>query len=98
MQNRKILKFLGNLDLLAACVLVVWLICLSFVGVVRRYIFRDPIAWMEEVQMLSFLSVVFLGAAPHSGAAPTLPLRSWWMPCPKRSVSSSSGSMCCWSC
>ena len=63
-------KFLGNLDLLAACVLVVWLICLTFVGVMRRYIFRDPIAWMEEVQMLSFLSVVFLGgsAAFRSGS------------------------------
>ena len=70
MQNRKILKFLGNLDLLAACVLVAWLICLTFVGVMRRYIFRDPIAWMEEVQMLSFLSVVFLGgsAAFRSGS------------------------------
>lgn len=70
MQNKKIWKFLGNLDMLAACILVVWLICLTFVGVMRRYIFRDPIAWMEEVQMLSFLSVVFLGgsAAFRSGS------------------------------
>ena len=63
MRKKKVLGVLGNLDLLVACVLVVWLICLTCVGVLKRYLFRDPIAWMEGVQLLSFLSVVFLGGS-----------------------------------
>lgn len=70
MQEKKPLKILGNLDVVAACVLLVGLIALTFVGVLKRYLFRSPITWMEEVQMLLFLWVVFLGgsAAFRSGS------------------------------
>lgn len=62
-------KVLGNLDVTAAVVVLIGLIILTFVGVFRRYLFRSPIAWMEEVQMILFLWVVFLaaGAAFRAG-------------------------------
>ena len=63
MQKNKALKVLGNLDMVFAGVLMVGLIVLTFVGVIRRYFLRDPITWMEEVQMLLFLWVVFLGGS-----------------------------------
>ena len=81
MQKNKALKVLGNLDMVFAGVLMVGLIVLTFVGVIRRYFLRDPITWMEEVQMLLFL-----------------PLKLWWMLCPRRSEASLSGSMYCWNC
>lgn len=68
-KKSKLSKALGNLDISVAGVLMVILILLTFVGVLKRYIFRDPIAWMEEVQPLLFLWVVFLvaGAAFREG-------------------------------
>lgn len=65
----KLSQILGNLDVSAACVLLAGLVVLTFAGVLKRYIFRDPIAWMEEVQPLLFLWMVFLaaGAAFRTG-------------------------------
>ena len=65
----KLAKILGNLDVSIACVMLAGLIVLTFAGVLKRYIFRDPIAWMEELQPLLFLWVVFLaaGAAFRTG-------------------------------
>ena len=42
---------------------MVCLVILTFVGVLKRYILRSPITWQEEVQMLLFLWVVFLGGS-----------------------------------
>ena len=65
----KLGKILGNLDVALACVVLGVLILLTFAGVLKRYIFRDPIAWMEELQPLLFLWVVMLaaGAAFRTG-------------------------------
>ncbi|MDD3347973.1 TRAP transporter small permease [Oscillibacter sp.] len=63
MQGKKAKKILGNLDVTIACVLIVCLILLTFVGVLKRYLLRSPITWMEEIQMLLFLWVVFLGGS-----------------------------------
>ncbi len=63
MREKKGMKILGNLDVTIACVMMVALIVLTFVGVLKRYIFRSPITWQEEVQMLLFLWVVFLGGS-----------------------------------
>lgn len=98
MQKNKALKVLGNLDMVFAGVLMVGLIVLTFVGVIRRYFLRDPITWMEEVQMLLFLWVVFLGGVPRFGRGRISPLKLWWMLCPRRSEASLSGSMYCWNC
>ncbi len=63
MKNNKALKVLGNLDLGLGCVMAAFLIVLTFVGVLMRYIMRSPITWQEEVQMLLFLWIVFLGGS-----------------------------------
>ena len=66
----KLARILGNLDVGLACLMLGGLIVLTFAGVLKRYIFRDPIAWMEELQPLLFLWVVMLaaGAAFRSGS------------------------------
>ncbi|MCI8574160.1 MAG: TRAP transporter small permease [Oscillibacter sp.] len=63
MKSNKTLKILGNLDVGVSCVMMVALVILTFVGVLMRYIMRSPITWQEEVQMLLFLWIVFLGGA-----------------------------------
>ena len=63
MKDNKTLKILGNLDVGVSCVMMVVLVALTFVGVLMRYIMRSPITWQEEVQMLLFLWIVFLGGA-----------------------------------
>ena len=63
MKNNKMLKVLGNLDLALGCVMAAVLIVLTFSGVLMRYILRSPITWQEEVQMLLFLWITFLGGS-----------------------------------
>ena len=63
MKSNKTLKILGNLDVGVSCVMMVALVILTFVCVLMRYIMRSPITWQEEVQMLLFLWIVFLGGA-----------------------------------
>ena len=63
MKSNKTLKILGNLNVGVSCVMMVALVILTFVGVLMRYIMRSPITWQEEVQMLLFLWIVFLGGA-----------------------------------
>jgi len=63
MKNNKALKVLCNLDLLLGCAMVAVLIVLTFSGVLMRYILRSPITWQEEIQMLLFLWITFLGGS-----------------------------------
>lgn len=63
MKNNKAMKILGNLDLGLGCVMAAVLILLTFAGVLMRYILRSPITWQEEVQMLLFLWITFLGGS-----------------------------------
>ncbi|MPM71311.1 hypothetical protein SDC9_118275 [bioreactor metagenome] len=55
------LQILGNLDLSFTVILLAGLIALTFAGVLKRYIFRSPISWMEEVQGLLFMWITFIG-------------------------------------
>ena len=55
------LQILGNLDWYFTVCLLVALIVLTFAGVLKRYIFRSPISWMEEVQGLLFMWITFVG-------------------------------------
>ena len=68
-ENGKLKSVLGNLDVWASVIVMLALLVLTFVGVLRRYIFRSPIAWMEEMQAMLFLSTIFLaaGAAFRTG-------------------------------
>ena len=51
---KKVGAFIGNLDIYLTCVLLVFLVGLTFVGVFTRYIFSEPIVWQEEVQLAVF--------------------------------------------
>lgn len=60
-KTRSPLRLLGNLDLYFTVLLLACLIALTFAGVLKRYIFRSPITWMEEVQALLFMWITFIG-------------------------------------
>lgn len=55
-------KTLANLDLIIAAIAFVCLVFVTFGGVIMRYVFSDPFIWAEEVQLWSFLWMIFLGA------------------------------------
>lgn len=62
--NKRIMKdIVGNLDIGIACVALMVLIVLTFLGVVMRYVFSNPYVWLEEVQIALFLWVAFLGSS-----------------------------------
>jgi len=64
------LKVLFNLDLLLASCMFVLLVSVTFIGVLMRYVINQPFIWLEEVQLLSFVWIVFLssGAAFRTGS------------------------------
>lgn len=56
-------KFLGNIVEWFAAMLVVALAVIVFVQVFNRYVLKSPLAWSEDLAMLLFQWVTFLGAA-----------------------------------
>lgn len=53
---------LKNLDLIIAGTASVFLVCVTFLGVIMRYCFNKPFIWEEEVQLACFVWIVFFGA------------------------------------
>lgn len=54
---------LGNLDLYFMVILLACLIVLTVAGVLKRYILRNPISWLEEIQALLFMWITFIGGS-----------------------------------
>ena len=54
---------LGNLDLYFMVILLACLIVLTVGGVLKRYILRNPISWLEEIQSLLFMWIPFIGGS-----------------------------------
>lgn len=54
---------LGNLDLYFMVILLTCLIVLTVGGVLKRYILRNPISWLEEIQALLFMWITFIGGS-----------------------------------
>ena len=54
---------LGNLDLYFMVILLACLIVLTVGGVLKRYILRKPISWLEEIQALLFMWITFIGGS-----------------------------------
>ncbi|MCD8352287.1 MAG: TRAP transporter small permease [Planctomycetaceae bacterium] len=52
-----------NLDLILAGVCLVALLCATIFGVIMRYVVNSPLTWMEEVQMLCIIWLVFFGGS-----------------------------------
>ncbi|HAR80546.1 MAG TPA: TRAP transporter small permease [Succinivibrionaceae bacterium] len=55
-------SILINLDLFCAGLALIVLVAVSFATVVSRYIFDSPLMWSEEIQVLCFMWISFLGA------------------------------------
>lgn len=56
-------KFFANIVEVMAAILVVSLAVVVFLQVFNRYVLKSPLAWSEDLAMLLFQWVVFLGAA-----------------------------------
>ena len=54
---------LGNLDLYFMVILLACMIVLTVGGVLKRYILRNPISWLEEIQALLFMWITFIGGS-----------------------------------
>lgn len=61
-KKKQILKFLGNLDVFVASIVLVVLVVLTSLGVVMRYVMKHPFTWLEEVQLFCMVWIVFCGA------------------------------------
>ena len=61
MLKKNLIKIL-EVDLAIAGVTLGFLILITFVNVMARYIFNRPIYWGEEVQVICLIVVVFFGA------------------------------------
>ena len=61
---------IGNLDIAVAGIALVVLICLTFCGVIMRYVVGKPFTWLEEVQLFCMVWIVFAasGAAFRTGS------------------------------
>ena len=55
-------KILANIDITVTSIVMSFLVVLTFFGVVFRYALNRPIMWMEEVQLMCIVWVVY-GAA-----------------------------------
>lgn len=60
--KKKFKTIFSNLDLIVTSVVLAALVGLTFISVVMRYIFFQPIAWLEEVQLWCMVWLVYLGA------------------------------------
>ena len=59
----KNIKKILEIDYVISAVCLVALVLLTITGVVMRYIFNNPIAWLEEVQSALILWTVFFGGS-----------------------------------
>lgn len=64
MEKNKFLKFLGNIDIIVAGIMLAILIILTFLGVIYRYVLAAPFTWLEEVQTSCLVWIVFAAAGP----------------------------------
>lgn len=59
--KKKIVSIL-NMDYIISILSLIVLVGVTFLGVIMRYFFNNPILWQEEVQLLCFLWIIFFGA------------------------------------
>lgn len=68
--GKGIVQILTNLDMYFSAVTMFIMIVVTFTGVIFRYIFSQPFTWLEEVQKICLIWIVFLtgGVAFRKGA------------------------------
>lgn len=62
MLKNKYLNYLLNMDLVLTGITFIILVSITFAGVIMRYFFNNPFVWLEEVQLMCFVWIVFFGA------------------------------------
>ncbi|SMP40377.1 TRAP-type C4-dicarboxylate transport system, small permease component [Anoxynatronum buryatiense] len=62
MVKNKPLNYLLNLDLVLTGATFLVLVTITFAGVIMRYFVNRPLVWLEEVQLMCFVWIVFFGA------------------------------------
>ena len=60
--NEKILDILDKIEVAVASLVLLVLICVTFFGVLMRYIFNNPFTWEEELQLACMVWITFLAA------------------------------------
>lgn len=50
-----------QIDTMISVVALIVLICITFIGVVFRYVLGTPFSWLEEVQLALIIWIVFCG-------------------------------------
>lgn len=53
--------FVLNIDFVIAGAGFIFLVGVTFAGVVMRYVFKAPFSWLEEVQLMCFIWMAFMG-------------------------------------
>ena len=62
MTMKKILDILDKIEVAVASLVLLVLICVTFFGVLMRYIFNNPFTWEEELQLACMVWITFLAA------------------------------------
>jgi TRAP-type C4-dicarboxylate transport system permease small subunit len=57
------IRAVKNIDLWIAAAAMIFLVGLTFTGVIMRYRMNKPITWLEEVQFILIVWVAFFGAS-----------------------------------
>lgn len=57
------LNKLLNIDTFVSSIMLIFLIVLTFAGVIARRVFNSPFTWMEEVQLACMVWIVFAGGS-----------------------------------
>lgn len=60
-RKRNLLNSILYVDYIIAGGAFIILVGITFVGVIMRYVFRAPFAWLEEVQLFCFIWMAFMG-------------------------------------
>ena len=61
MKNLK--KFVCNLDVIISGLSLCAIVVITLAGVIMRKIMNQPIAWLEEMQLLLFIYAIFFGGS-----------------------------------
>lgn len=55
--------FIQHVEEIIACVALGIMLCVIFLNVIMRYVFRDPLNWSDELSMICLAYVTFVGGA-----------------------------------
>lgn len=63
MKNNKLIKVVSYIDTAAFILFSSALVLLTAIGVLARFVFNQPLSWLEEIQMILVVQVSFFGSS-----------------------------------